>query len=78
MLCNKLKERYDLLKSVYLSQACYNWIYLRLQDFKLVSDNDSELFIISSKLLLYRKKKIIDADMLEKTFYTFHISNMLM
>ena len=48
-----------------------------LQDFKSVSDYNSTLFKICLKLLLCGEK-IIDEDMLEKTFFTFHVSNMLL
>ena len=42
-LWNKLKEMYDHLKFVHLPRARYNWIHLRLQDFKSLSDYNSEL-----------------------------------
>ena len=60
-----------------LSKAQYDWMHLRLQDFKLVSDYNFTLFKICSKLLLCREK-VTDEDMLEKTFFTFHVSNMLL
>ena len=59
-----------------LPKAQYDWMHLRLQDFKSVSDCNTILFKICSKLLLCREK-IIDEDMLEKTFFTLHVSNML-
>lgn len=77
MLWNKMKERYDYLQLVHLSQYYYDWIHLRSQHFKLVSDYNSESFRISSKLLLY-EEKITDVNMLDKTFSTFQISNMLL
>ena len=51
-------------------------MHLILQDFKLACDYNFALFKICSKLLLC-EKKITDKDMLEKTFYTFHVLNML-
>ena len=60
-----------------LPKAQYDWMHLRLQDFKSVSDYNSTLFKICSKLLLCGEK-VTDEDMLEKTFSTFHVSNMLL
>ena len=72
-----LKERYDHQNIVILPRARYDWIHLRPQDFKSVSDYNSTLFKISSQLKLYGEK-VLNEDMLEKTYTTFHISNMLM
>ena len=52
-------------------------MHLRLQDFKIVSEYNSALFKISFQLKLC-EEKIIEEDMLEKTFTTFHASNMLL
>ncbi|XP_070042975.1 uncharacterized protein [Nicotiana tomentosiformis] len=72
-----LKERYDNLKLVTLPQARYDWAHLRLQDFKSVSEYNSTMFRITSKLKLCGDT-ITDYDMLEKTFTTFHASNMVL
>ena len=72
-----LKERYDHQKTVILPRACYNWIHLRLQDFKSVCNYNSALFKISSELKLHGEK-VSDEDMLEKTYTTFHASNMFL
>ena len=42
-----LKERYDLQKTVILPKARYDWMHLRLQDFKTVSEY-SAMFRITS------------------------------
>ncbi|XP_042380127.1 uncharacterized protein LOC121972537 [Zingiber officinale] len=76
-LWNNLKERYSHYKTVILPNARYEWIHLRLQDFKSVSEYNSTMFRISSKLKLCGEK-ITDEDMLEKTYSTFHTSNMLL
>ncbi|XP_057775112.1 uncharacterized protein LOC130994095 [Salvia miltiorrhiza] len=76
-LWTNLKERFDHQKTVVLPKARYEWMHLRLQDFKSVSAYNSELFRIVSKLKLCGEK-ISDADMLEKTFSTFHASNVLL
>ena len=52
ILWKSLREWYDHQKTVILPRACYDWIPLRLQDFKSVSDNSSTLFKISSQLKL--------------------------
>ena len=72
-----MKDRFDRQKMVILQKACYNWMHLRLQYFKTVSEYNSALFKISSKLKLCGEK-ITDEDMLEKTFTTFHASNVLL
>lgn len=76
-LWEHLKERYDHQRQVLLPNARYKWMHLRLQDFKSVSEYNSAMFSITSELKLCGEK-ITDADMLEKTFSTFHASNMLL
>ncbi|XP_059639825.1 uncharacterized protein LOC132282235 [Cornus florida] len=76
-LWKNLKERYEHQKTVILPKARYNWIHLLLQDFKSVSEYNSALFKISSQLKLCGEK-ITDDDMLEKTYSTFHASNVLL
>ena len=72
-----MKDRFDHQKTMILPKAHYDWMYLRLQDFKTVSEYNSTLFKISSRLKLCGEK-ITDEDMLEKTFTTFHASNVLL
>ncbi|PIN15116.1 hypothetical protein CDL12_12241 [Handroanthus impetiginosus] len=55
-LWNNLKERYDHQKTVILPKACYDWMHLRLQDFKTTSDYNSVVFKISSQLKLCGEK----------------------
>ncbi|KAI9381208.1 hypothetical protein POPTR_015G070400v4 [Populus trichocarpa] len=43
-----LRERYDHQKFIILSQARYDWLHLRLQDFKSVSEYNSAPFKITS------------------------------
>ena len=52
-------------------------MHLRLQDFKSVSDYNSVLFKISSQLELCGEK-VTKEDILEKTFSTFHVTNVLL
>ncbi|XP_070048992.1 uncharacterized protein [Nicotiana tomentosiformis] len=77
VLWNGLKERYDNLKLVTLPQTRYDWAHLRLQDFKSVSEYNSTMFRITSKLKLC-EDSITDYDMLEKTFTIFRTSNMIL
>lgn len=77
MLWNKLKDRYEHLKAIILPTAHYEWMHLRLQDFKSISDYNSTVYRITSQLELCGEK-ITDEDLLEKTFSTFHASNMLL
>ncbi|XP_074374557.1 uncharacterized protein LOC141714964 [Apium graveolens] len=76
-LWKNLKDRYDHQKTVILPKARYDWMHLRLQDFKTVSEYNSALFKISSQLKLCGEN-ITNADMLEKTYSTFHASNVLL
>ncbi|KAK8322277.1 hypothetical protein V6Z12_A12G156300 [Gossypium hirsutum] len=74
ILWANLKERYDHQKTVILPKARYEWLNLRLQDFKSVSDYNSAMFRITSQLNLCGEK-ITDAEMLDKTYSTFHANN---
>jgi hypothetical protein len=56
---------------VLLPKARYEWIHLRLQDFKSVGEYNFIMFRITPELKLCGEK-IIDEDMLEKNI--FHIS----
>ncbi|XP_050136142.1 uncharacterized protein LOC126611850 [Malus sylvestris] len=57
--------------------ARYQWTHLRIQDFKSVAEYNSAMFRISSQMKLCGET-ITEEDMLEKTFSTFHASNVLM
>ena len=72
-----MKKRFDHQKTLILPKARYDWMHLRLQDFKSVSEYNSALFKISSQLKLYGEN-ITEEDMLEKTFTTFYASNVLL
>ncbi|XP_074337488.1 uncharacterized protein LOC141674682 [Apium graveolens] len=76
-LWNNLKDRFDHQKLVHLSSARYDWINLRLQDFKSVSEYNYALFKISSNLILCGEN-ITDAEMIEKTLSTFHPNTMIL
>ncbi|GJX59630.1 hypothetical protein Tco_0291020 [Tanacetum coccineum] len=76
-LWEKLKEMFDHQKQVILPKARYDRMHLRLQDFKSVNEYNSAMFSITSKLILCGEK-VTEEEMLEKTFSTFHASNMLL
>ena len=77
ILWTELKKRFDHQKTAILPKARYDWMHLRLQDFKSISKYNSALFEISSQLKLCGDN-ITEEDMLEKTFTTFHASNVLL
>jgi hypothetical protein len=77
ILWNCLKERYEHQKTIILPKARYEWMHLRLQDFKTVTAYNSAVFRITSQLKLCGEN-VSEADMLEKTFSTFHASNVLL
>jgi hypothetical protein len=77
VLWQNLKEIYDHQKFTILPQSCYDWLQLKLQDFKLVSEYNSVFFLITSQLKLCGKN-IKEDQMLKKTFSTFHASNIVL
>ncbi|XP_074288654.1 uncharacterized protein LOC141613810 [Silene latifolia] len=77
ILWQNLKERYGHLTTVILPKAKFDWIHLRLQDFKSVIEYNSTMHRFASQLTLCGEK-ISDADMLEKTYQTFHSSQLLL
>ncbi|XP_026436143.1 uncharacterized protein LOC113334005 [Papaver somniferum] len=76
-LWTELKDGFDHKKTVTLPRARYEQMHLRLQDFKSISEYNSALFQIVSRLKLCGET-ITDADLLEKTYSTFHASNILL
>ena len=70
ILRDNSKEIYDHQNIVILSRASYDWLHLRLQDFKSISDYNSALFKISSQLKLCGEK-INDEDMLKRRILFF-------
>ncbi|XP_059283554.1 uncharacterized protein LOC132037113 [Lycium ferocissimum] len=76
-LWNNLKDRYEHLKLTVLLKARYDWMHLRLQDFKTVTDYSFVIHQVSSVLKLCGET-ITDEHLLEKTFTTFHASIVLL
>ncbi len=77
VLWTNLKERYDHQKDVTLPTAKYEWLNLRLEDFKSVKEYNSVLYNITSRLKLCGED-VTDNDMLEKTYQTFPPANILL
>ncbi|KAL7598887.1 hypothetical protein Lser_V15G22442 [Lactuca serriola] len=75
ILWNLLKERFDHQQEVILPNARDEWRTLRFQDFKKVNEYNSALFRICSQLK-YCGQELTDEDMLEKTYSTFHATNI--
>ncbi|XP_008343294.1 uncharacterized protein [Malus domestica] len=66
-----LRNRYNHQKTMILPMARYEWTYLRIQDFMTMAEHNYAMFIISSQMKLCGET-IIEEDMLENTFSTFH------
>ncbi|GJY54723.1 hypothetical protein Tco_0446387 [Tanacetum coccineum] len=75
ILWKDLKDRFDNQREVLLPAVREEWRSLRFQDFKKVNEYSSALFRICSQLK-FCGQSVTDADMLEKTYSTFHASNM--
>ncbi|GAV87950.1 UBN2 domain-containing protein, partial [Cephalotus follicularis] len=76
-LWQNLNDRFEHLKAVVLPKAMNDWAQLRFQDSKTVSEYNSTLFKIVSQLKMCGE--VITEDMLlEKTYRTFHASNVLL
>ncbi|KAJ9539332.1 hypothetical protein OSB04_032065 [Centaurea solstitialis] len=62
ILWKNLRDRYDHQRTVILPKARYEWVHLRFQDFKSVSEYNSAMFRITSQLTLCGEK-ITDEEM---------------
>ncbi|XP_061993783.1 uncharacterized protein LOC133711696 [Rosa rugosa] len=72
-----LADRFAHQKTVVLPRARYEWPHLRLQYYSSVIDYNSAMFRITSQMNLCGET-VTQAMMLEKTFSTFHASNMVL
>ncbi|RYE16112.1 MAG: hypothetical protein EOP45_18075, partial [Sphingobacteriaceae bacterium] len=75
LLWKELRDRYFHQKEIMLPVYRDQWNALRFQDFKKVSEYNSAMFRIVSHLR-FCGDQLTDHDMLEKTFTTFHASNV--
>ncbi|CAN6679158.1 unnamed protein product [Malus baccata var. baccata] len=76
-LWNALRSKYNHQRTVILPRARHDWTHLRIQDFKSVAEYNSALFRITSQMKLCGDT-ITKEMLLEKTFSTFHASNMVL
>ena len=76
-LWQSLKDRFDHQKYVILPKARHEWLNLRFLDYKSVSDYNSAMFGITSRMILCGEK-VSDYDMIEKTLSTFHPGNVIL
>nr|GEW45187.1 hypothetical protein [Tanacetum cinerariifolium] len=74
-LWKDLEIKFNNQREVLLPSARDEWNNLRFQDFKKVSEYTSALFRICQTLKFYGQF-VTEEDMLEKTFSTFHASNI--
>ncbi|KAD3640447.1 hypothetical protein E3N88_29670 [Mikania micrantha] len=75
VLWRDLQSRFDHQREVLLPTSRDEWNNLRFQDFKKVNEYTSALFRICSTLRICGQI-VTEEDMLEKTFSTFHASNI--
>ena len=75
VLWKDLQSRFDHQREVLLPTARDEWNNLKFQDFKKVNEYTSALFRICSTLR-FCGQAVTEEDMLEKTFSTFHASNI--
>ncbi|XP_020242801.1 uncharacterized protein LOC109821017 [Asparagus officinalis] len=71
------KDRFDQQTAIMLPQAQYDWLNLRFQDFKSVTEYNSTLHRIVSQLKLC-KQNITEDELIKKTLSTFHASNLVL
>jgi len=76
-LLRHLDDRFNHQKEVLLPIATTEWNDLRFQDFKKVNEYNAAMFKIISTLQ-YCGRIVTDADMIEKTLSTFHMSNSVL
>lgn len=72
-----LEEQFNHQRTIFLPEARNDWSNLRFQDFKYVNEYNSEVCRIQS-FLKFCGKELTKADLLEKTFSTFHPSYIVL
>ena len=72
-----LTDRFDHQKDIHLPEARHDWQHLCFQDFKSVNQYNSEVCRIRS-LLKFCKVELTESDLLEKTYWTFHATNIIL
>ncbi|XP_068304161.1 uncharacterized protein [Pyrus communis] len=72
-----LANRFNDQKDIYLPETRHDWQHLRFQDFKFMNEYNSEVCRIRS-LLKFCKVELTESDILEKTYSTFHVTNIVL
>ncbi|CAN6688642.1 unnamed protein product [Malus baccata var. baccata] len=72
-----LANRFNHQKDIYLPEARHNWQHLRFQDFKSMNEYNSKVCRIRSLLIFY-KVELTESNLLEKTYSTFHTTNIVL
>lgn len=75
ILRKKFQRKIWQKKLLYFKKAHYHWNFC-WQNFKFISENNFVIFHIIFKLKVF--KEDVNKDMLEKIFFTFHVSNVLL
>lgn len=76
-LWKALKERFDNQREITLPHALDEWTNLRFQDFEKVEAYNSAMLRIAAQLE-YCGKPVSEAEMLNKTYLTFHKSHYVL
>lgn len=77
LLWEKLKARFEHLRTSILPQVSYQWSQLRFMDFATVKEYKSALHRIES-IMSVGGTPLSESEKLEKTFTTMHSSNMVL
>ncbi|XP_068340436.1 uncharacterized protein [Pyrus communis] len=72
-----LADRFDHQKDIYLPEARHDRQHLRFQNFKFVNEYNSKFCRIRSLLKLY-KVELTESYLIEKTYSTFHATNIIL
>ncbi|XP_068304420.1 uncharacterized protein [Pyrus communis] len=72
-----LADRFDHQKDIYLLEVRHDWHHLRFHDFKSMNEYNSEVCKIRS-LLKFCKMELTESNLLEKTYSTFHATNIVL
>ncbi|KAM1912509.1 hypothetical protein ACFX14_000567 [Malus domestica] len=72
-----LADHFDHQKYIYLPEARQYWQHLCFKDFKSMNEYNSEVCRIRSLLKFY-KVELTESDLLEKTYSTFYVTNIVL
>ncbi|XP_068328120.1 uncharacterized protein [Pyrus communis] len=72
-----LADFFDHQKDIYLLEARHDLQHLRFQEFKSMNEYNSEVSKIGS-MLKFCKMELTELDFLEKTYSTFHATNIVL